>query len=88
MSKSYIVTARQCRIMHVLISACPWVMAHYHSLGSLEYLVFYIYIYIYRGARFRYRCCSLGFSLKILPCGFFLIDESVFFKISNHMVES
>ena len=47
MSKSYIVTARQCRIMHVLISACRWVMAHYHSLGSLEYLVSYIYIYIY-----------------------------------------
>ena len=31
-----------------------------------------------------FRCCSLGSSLKILPCGFFLIDGSVFFKLSNH----
>ena len=26
------------------------------------------------------KCCSLDSSLKILSCGFFLIDGSVFFK--------
>ena len=34
------------------------------------------------------RCCSLYSSLKILPCGFFVIDGSVFFKLNNHMTES
>ena len=33
------------------------------------------------------RCYSLGSSLKILLCGFFLIDRSVFFKLSSHMAE-
>ena len=56
------------------------------GIPSLIYI--YIYKYIYRGARFRYRCCSLDFSLKILLCGFFFINGSVFFKLSNHMTES
>ena len=33
------------------------------------------------------RCCSLDSSLKILPCDFFHMDESVFFKLSSHIAK-
>ena len=33
-------------------------------------------------------CYFLGFSLKILSCDFFLMDRSVFFKLSSRMTKS
>ena len=49
----------------------------------------YIYIYIKREREREqdlgtlFRCYSLAFSFKILPCDFFLMDGSVFFKLSS-----
>ena len=46
------------------------------------------FIYIYEqdlGIVLRY--CSLSLFLKILLCDFFLIDGSVFFKLSSCMIE-
>ena len=34
------------------------------------------------------KCCFLSSFLKILLCGFFLMDGSVFFKLSSHIAES
>ena len=33
------------------------------------------------------KCYSLGSPLKILFCGFFLMDGNVFFKLNNHITE-
>ena len=34
------------------------------------------------------RYCFLDSSIKILPCGFFLMNRSVFFKLISHMTKS
>jgi len=48
----------------------------------------YIYIYILeQDLGTVLRCCSPDSSFKIMPCDFFLMDKSVFLKLSSYMVE-
>ena len=59
-----------------------------HALSSYICSNNLLYFPLEQDLNTELRCCSLDSSLKILPCGFFLMDESIFFKLSSHITES
>ena len=59
-----------------------------HALSSYKCSNNLLYFPLEQDLSIVLRCCSLNSPLKILQCDFFLMDGSIFFKLSSYVAES